>query len=172
MNPNDIRGFAGIARPRPFALNFSDFERLERIVARDLLGLTSHGSRQGTTNNVPQPVLTTAQSIEKTAQALDDLKAKQKAEAKAAKEAEQQAAERAEAKAARTALIERLTYEKRLAVATQVLLDSIRGIEIHGCKAQLVTQFAEFRDELNPLAQTYGFKLVLVGDKSVAVLTR
>ena len=120
----------------------------------------------------PAPVLTTAQSIEKTAQELTLLKDKQKAEKKAAELAAIEAAEKAEAEAVRAALIKRLTYEGRLALATQVLLDSISGIVFNGRVAQLNKTFAEFRVELAPLAATYGFKLVLVGDKTVAVLTR
>lgn len=76
---------------------------------------------------------------------------------------EAQDADRA-ASAARFAQIEQ---QKRLAQATYTLLNKIQA-EV--CDANPV--FAEFRPELQPLANSYGYKIVLVGDKTAAALVQ
>lgn len=67
---------------------------------------------------------------------------------------------------ARVALVARLDHEEALASATLELLRCIRRNDFSPSH-----QFAKFRKELNPLAETYGFKLVLVGDKTRATVT-
>ena len=75
-----------------------------------------------------------------------------------------------EAKAAELkAFNERIDYERDLAEATALLVVSIRRLRTAGeCSAY--PTFARFRKELSPLAETYGVKIVLVGDKSKATL--
>lgn len=85
------------------------------------------------------------------------------------KQAQEALAQAEQAKAqhdALKALAARLDYEEALASATCNLLHHIRRSDFSPSY-----QFAKFRKELNPLAETYGFKLVLVGDKTRATLT-
>lgn len=85
------------------------------------------------------------------------------------KQAQEALAQAEQAKAqedARKAVEARLDYEQALATATHELLQAIRNRA-----GAISTTFAKFRKELNPLAETYGFKLVLVGDKTRAALT-
>lgn len=85
------------------------------------------------------------------------------------KQAQEALAQAEHAKAqedARKAVEARLDYEEHLARTTVDLLLAVR----RGDFAPSYT-FAKFRKELNPLAETYGFKLVLVGDKTRATLT-
>lgn len=85
------------------------------------------------------------------------------------KQAQEALAQAEQAKAqedARKALEARLDYEQGLAYATGEMLQAIRNRS-----GAISTTFAKFRKELNPLAETYGFKLVLVGDKTRAALT-
>lgn len=76
---------------------------------------------------------------------------------------EAQDADRAD-RAARFAQIEQ---QKRLAQATYTLLNKI---QTSAWEANPV--FAEFRSELQPLANSYGYKIVLVGDKTSAALVQ
>lgn len=72
----------------------------------------------------------------------------------------------------RAELGKRIDYEYALAAATGRLLADIRNIELgHGTASQ-DAYLVQFRKELTPLAETYGFRIVLVGDRSVAVLTQ
>lgn len=78
------------------------------------------------------------------------------------------AAEKAVAdQAAAEALEARLQRDTDLANATVSLLSYIR---LNSSSANV--PFAKFRSELNPLALTYGYKLVLVGDKTRASLVK
>src|ERR1044072_1940516 len=138
----------------------------ERIAHRAMLDMNLFrrvDAQQGTcTTAAPANApITTVEAIEQTIAKLDALKAQEKAEAKAA-----------EAKAAKDALGSRLSYERGLANATVELLAEIARIEFNYGSASMSHGYAKYRKELSPLAETYGFKLVLVGDKSVAVLTR
>lgn len=72
----------------------------------------------------------------------------------------------------RDAFEARTQYEVSLAHATLELLNTVRGIELFGHPPSLVCTFAKFRKELSPLAESYGYRIKLVGDKSVAVLTK
>lgn len=85
------------------------------------------------------------------------------------KQAQEALAQAEQAKAqhdALKALAARLDYEEALARTTLNLLRYIRRSDFAPDY-----EFAKFRKELNPLAETYGFKLVLVGDKTRAALT-
>lgn len=85
------------------------------------------------------------------------------------KQAQEALAQAEQAKAledARKALEARLDHEEAMARATLTLLLCIRRRDFSP-----QYDFAKFRKELNPLAETYGFKLVLVGDKTRATLT-
>lgn len=85
------------------------------------------------------------------------------------KQAQEALAQAEQAKAqhdALKALAARLDYEEALARTTLNLLRYIRRSDFAPDY-----EFAKFRKELNPLAETYGFKLVLVGDKTRATLT-
>lgn len=104
-------------------------------------------------------------SVETAQRLLDEAKARAKAEEKAKREAE--AARKLEEQRR-----ERLHYDRRLASSTSAMLAEIYSIEYTGGRAQMVECFAEFRDALAPLAAAYGYKLVLVGDKTRAVLTK
>ena len=116
---------------------------------------------------LPSPV-----SVEAAQQLLDEAKAYVKAEEKAKREAEAEAARKLEEQRAAGERRERLHYDRRLAATTRAMLDEIHSIEYTGGRAQMVECFAEFRDALAPLAAAYGYKLVLVGDKTRAVLTK
>lgn len=60
--------------------------------------------------------------------------------------------------------------QQRLAQATLQLLQDIKNIRLSGYAPEQRKQFAEYRKELAALAAEYGYKLVLVGNKTVAVL--
>lgn len=81
-------------------------------------------------------------------------------------------AEHAKAQAdALKALEARLNYEQALCSATAALLGAIRTFG-HTPGQATSRVFAEFRKELTPLAESYGYKLVPVGDKTQATLTK
>lgn len=88
-----------------------------------------------------------------------------------AKLAEEQAAADA-AMAERRALGERIQYEIALAEATSQLLAFIRSLLLSEVCVDSSTVFATFRKELQPLASTYGVKIVLIGQKDRATLVR
>lgn len=66
----------------------------------------------------------------------------------------------------------RIDYELSLANATARLLADVQSIALGGGRADQSAYLVQFRKELAPLADSYGFSIVLVGDKSVAVLTQ
>ncbi|HVH93261.1 MAG TPA: hypothetical protein VM783_17990 [Candidatus Acidoferrum sp.] len=83
-----------------------------------------------------------------------------------------------DAEAALTAKIERDEFERRinaemeLASVTHTLLRDIRDSGKIGRSPDTRCDFAKFRKELQPLAESYGYKIVLVGDKSLATLVK
>lgn len=76
------------------------------------------------------------------------------------------------AKEAKDALLKRIENDAKLAGATTLALDSLRNL-INGKSVHVAAMesFATFRKELAPLAESYGYKFVLVGNKSKAALT-
>lgn len=84
------------------------------------------------------------------------------------------AAERCEKEAAeqerKEALLNKIEEQRQLAQATGVLLGEIRNA-VCGGRGAVFTALAKFRDELQPVAKSYGYKIVLVGDKTQAMLT-
>lgn len=90
------------------------------------------------------------------------------------KQAQEALAQAEQAKAqedAQKALEARLNHEQALCSATAALLGAIRTFG-HTPGQATSRVFAEFRKELTPLAESYGYKLVLVGDKTQATLTK
>lgn len=90
------------------------------------------------------------------------------------KQAQEALAQAEQAKAqedAQKALEARLDHEEALCSATAALLGAIRTFG-HTPGQATSRVFAEFRKELTPLAESYGYKLVLVGDKTQATLTK
>lgn len=68
---------------------------------------------------------------------------------------------------------ERIQYQIDLAAATYDLLHAIRAIEKHVNYVQsLSEQRARFKKELSPLAAEWGYKIVLIGDRSKAMLVQ
>lgn len=67
-------------------------------------------------------------------------------------------------------LADKIDGQQRLAQATLQLLQDIKNIRLSGYAPEQRKQFAEYRKELAALAAEYGYKLVLVGNKTVAVL--
>lgn len=70
----------------------------------------------------------------------------------------------------RNALAARIDAEHALATATVTLLADIRVLTLHGNQTHSRKEFAKYRKELATLAASYDVKIVLVGDKSAAVL--
>jgi len=99
--------------------------------------------------------------------------------ARGALQAAQEVLEKAEAdkakadaeKARMAAVLERLEYEAGLASGTGYLLAEIKAMVAGTGKAAPRTILATYRHELTPLAETYGYTLVPVGDHSEAVLS-
>lgn len=75
-----------------------------------------------------------------------------------------------EAEAAKQAISTRIDGEVALAKATILLLSDVRTLCVHGMSPVPRTELATFRKELQPLAETYGVRIVLIGDKSTATL--
>lgn len=67
-------------------------------------------------------------------------------------------------------LADKIDGQQRLAQATLQLLQDIKNIRLSGYAPEQRKQFAEYRKELAALAAEYGYKLVLVGNKTVAAL--
>lgn len=67
-------------------------------------------------------------------------------------------------------LAAKIDGQQRLAQATLQLLQDIKNIRLSGYAPEQRAQYAQFRKELTGLAGEYGYKLVLVGNKTVAVL--
>ena len=75
----------------------------------------------------------------------------------------------AKEEAAKAALLRRVEYDIALAEDTISLLGAVSSLvsASGGCGHY---DLAEFRRQLQPLALTYGYKIVLVGDKTKAML--
>ena len=73
---------------------------------------------------------------------------------------------------AAVAVQNRISTELKLADATSDLLKQVRRLIGGEVEVPSMFSLAEFRKELQPLAATYGFKIVLVGDKTKATLTK
>ena len=74
------------------------------------------------------------------------------------------------AKNERDALAAKIDAEIALAEATRTLLADIRILRLTGNQTFRRMEFAVYRKELAALAAQYDVKIVLVGDKSAAVL--
>ena len=74
------------------------------------------------------------------------------------------------AKNERDALAAKIDAEIALAEATSTLLADIRILRLTGNQTHRRMEFAVYRKELAALAASYDVKIVLVGDKSAAVL--
>lgn len=70
------------------------------------------------------------------------------------------------------ALRDRIDSDRALASATSILLNGIEAVLLRGLNASNETVWAERRKELQPLAESYGCRIVLVGDKTKATLVR
>lgn len=70
----------------------------------------------------------------------------------------------------REAFGKRIDNDVKLAEATALLLVRIRSLALAASNATSVglPEFARFRKELQPLAESYGMKIVLVGDRTTA----
>lgn len=71
----------------------------------------------------------------------------------------------------RNALAAKIDAEIALAEATRTLLADIRILRLSNNQTHRRKEFATYRKELAALAASYDVKIVLVGDKSAAVLT-
>ena len=74
------------------------------------------------------------------------------------------------AKTERDALAARIDAEIALAEATRTLLADIRILRLINNQTYSRKEFAQYRKELAALAASYDVKIVLVGDKTAAVL--
>lgn len=74
------------------------------------------------------------------------------------------------AKTEREALAARIDADCKLAGATTALLHEVVRLRVHGLEPQHSTQLAQYRKELSALAESYGVRIVLVGDKTAAML--
>lgn len=102
------------------------------------------------------------------ASASDNAKA-QREQAAALLERAEENERKAKEEEAKAAVLQRIAEEALLAHATVTLLTEIRAMT----KGEGVMQqfgLAKFRQQLQPLAQSYGYKIVLVGDKTRATL--
>ena len=73
-------------------------------------------------------------------------------------------------KTAREALAARIDADCKLAGATAALLHYVERLRVHGLEPRQSTQLAQYRKELSALAESYGVRIVLVGDKTAAML--
>ena len=99
--------------------------------------------------------------------------AKQQAKENAAAERAALAAkEAADAQAAtEQALRERLTHEAGLASATCLLISDVRNLLLNGhSEVRANTAYADYAYELQPLAKSYGCKIIPVGDRKQGTL--
>lgn len=89
----------------------------------------------------------------------------------AAAEAEAKALTEKQAKEAEASAIKaHFDYDEKLANATSLLIRSARELVVSKVTSLANENFATFRKELAPLAAGYGVKIVLIGDKTRAVL--
>lgn len=88
-------------------------------------------------------------------------------------EAAEAATKYEEASAANQALHDRITAELGLCAATAVLLRNVRSLVLESAATvPASSELARFRKELQPLAETYGLRIVLVGDRTTATLVK
>lgn len=73
-------------------------------------------------------------------------------------------------KTAREALVDRIDADCKLAGATTELLYEVGSLRVHGIAPRQSTRLAKYRKELAALAESYGVRIVLVGDKTAAIL--
>lgn len=73
-------------------------------------------------------------------------------------------------KTAREALSDRIDADCRLAAATISLLHEVARLRVHGLEPRCSDVLAKYRKELSALAESYGVRIVLVGDKTAAML--
>lgn len=164
-----VRSSAGLLPPpKPVPARLPDFISIERYCADDVLLIEAlrHTSTGRFTSAGPA-----FQEIPKEPNPTKENCMNHDEKIKAAEAALATALAQKEEADALAALTARLDSETELAAATATLLGAIRGIRLCGFKAQLNTTFAKFRKELAPLAESYGFRIKVVGDKTVAVLT-
>jgi hypothetical protein len=78
---------------------------------------------------------------------------------------------KAAAQAVKDALIERTKKEEILAQTTAIILADLRRLmSSNAVHVSAQPSYADHREALNPLLKTYGYRLVLVGDKSSAAI--
>lgn len=68
--------------------------------------------------------------------------------------------------------VDKLEYQLGLANATLAVLRSIMSLDSGVVEITAQGQYAVFRKDLAPLVADYGYKIVLVGDKSRATLSK
>lgn len=74
-------------------------------------------------------------------------------------------------KTARAALADRIDADCELAGATITLLTEVARLRVHGlAPLGSSVRLAKYRKELSALAESYGVRIVLVGDKTAAML--
>lgn len=74
-------------------------------------------------------------------------------------------------KTARDALVARIDADCKLAGATITLLNEVARLRVHGLEPLGGNVLlAQYRKELSALAESYGVRIVLVGDKTAAML--
>lgn len=74
-------------------------------------------------------------------------------------------------KTAREALADRIDADCKLAGATTALLHEVARLRLHGLEPMHGNvHLAKYRKELSALAESYGVRIVLVGDKTAAML--
>lgn len=74
--------------------------------------------------------------------------------------------------AEKEARVAQLQFQIDLAYATVSILNDINKLDGGESEVLPKCRYAEFRKELTPLAVAYGYKIVLVGDKSRATLSK
>lgn len=140
---------------------------------KPLKGISPNDCKLATKETNMNPTTPSTPSPEKQAAAIikeaEDRAAKLLVDAAAAEAAKADAAAKA---AWGAAIIEKLEYQRALAQTTDSLLGRIREVVVDGGAVANYPDFAKFRKELQPLAETYGVRIVLVGDKTQATLVK
>lgn len=112
----------------------------------------------------PDPVAAAEEALREARQQAKENAAAERA-ALAAKEAADAVA------ATQQALRERLAHEAGLASATALLINDVRELLLNGAREVLACEaFATYVHELQPLAKSYGCKIVPVGDRKRGTL--
>ena len=112
----------------------------------------------------PDPVAAAEEALREAKQQAKENAAAERA-ALAAKEAEQAEADR------REALRQRIEYESGLASTTKQLLADIAALLLRNVRhIGPGTYYAEYATELQPLAKTYGCKIIPVGDRTLGTV--